>query len=128
MPERALVRVHYNGYLEYADEPYDSSRLRGKQQQFVLGNGNNNLHTHTQTHTHTSCLYHVCVCVCVCLCWCVGEVIPGWEVAVLSMRRNERSQYLISPEYAFGQMGCPPRIPPNATSMSTTINNLTGVF
>ena len=41
MPERALVRVHYNGYLEYSDEPYDSSRLRGKQQQFVLGNGMN---------------------------------------------------------------------------------------
>lgn len=39
VPDRALVRVHYNGYLEYADEPYDSSRLRGKQQQFVLGNG-----------------------------------------------------------------------------------------
>jgi FK506-binding protein 6 len=39
VPERALVRVHYNGYLEYSDEPYDSSRLRGKQQQFVLGNG-----------------------------------------------------------------------------------------
>jgi FK506-binding protein 6 len=82
VPERALVRVHYNGYLEYADEPYDSSRLRGKQQQFVLGN---------------------------------DEVIPGWEIAVKSMRRNERSQFLISPEYAFGEMGCPPRIPPNAT-------------
>ena len=41
VPERALVRVHYNGYLEYSDEPYDSSRLRGKQQQFVLGNGRN---------------------------------------------------------------------------------------
>lgn len=39
VPDKALVRVHYNGYLEYADEPYDSSRLRGKQQQFVLGNG-----------------------------------------------------------------------------------------
>ena len=39
MPERALVRVHYNGYLEYSDDPYDSSRLRGEQQQFVLGNG-----------------------------------------------------------------------------------------
>ena len=39
VPERALVRVHYNGYLEYSDEPYDSSRLRGKQQQFQLGSG-----------------------------------------------------------------------------------------
>lgn len=45
VPEKALVRVHYNGYLEFSDEPYDSSRLRGKQHQFRLGNGekrNNN--------------------------------------------------------------------------------------
>jgi FK506-binding protein 6 len=82
VPERALVRVHYNGYLEYSDEPYDSSRLRGKQQQFVLGN---------------------------------GEVIPGLEVAVKSMKRNERSHFLVCSEYAFGKLGCPPRIPPNAT-------------
>ncbi|CAI8015330.1 Inactive peptidyl-prolyl cis-trans isomerase FKBP6 [Geodia barretti] len=66
----------------YSDEPYDSSRLRGKQQQFVLGN---------------------------------GEVIPGLEVAVKSMKRNERSQFLVSSEYGFGKLGCPPRIPPNAT-------------
>lgn len=98
------MRVHYNGYLEYADEPYDSSRLRGKQQQFVLGNGKPLL---------------ILV-----ILWSHGwssvssteEVIPGWEVAVKSMRRNERSQFLIAPEYAFGPMGCPPRIPPNATS------------
>ena len=35
-----------------------------------------------------------------------------------SMRRNEQSQFLIFPEYAFGKIGCPPRIPPNATSES----------
>ena len=40
VPEGSIVRVHYNGYLEYSDEPYDSSRLRNKQQQFRLGNGN----------------------------------------------------------------------------------------
>lgn len=39
VPEGALVRVHYNGYLEYCDEPYDSSRLRNKEQQFKLGRG-----------------------------------------------------------------------------------------
>lgn len=39
VPEGAFVRVHYNGYLEYCDEPYDSSRLRGRDQQFRLGNG-----------------------------------------------------------------------------------------
>jgi len=39
VPEGAMVRVHYNGYLEYAEEPYDSSRLRNRQQQFRLGKG-----------------------------------------------------------------------------------------
>ena len=39
VPEGALVRVHYNGYLEYSDEPYDSSKLRNRQQQFRLGEG-----------------------------------------------------------------------------------------
>lgn len=39
VPEGAMVRVHYNGYLEYSDEPYDSSRLRNRQQQFRLGKG-----------------------------------------------------------------------------------------
>jgi FK506-binding protein 6 len=39
VPEGAMVRVHYNGYLEYSDEPYDSSRLRNREQQFKLGKG-----------------------------------------------------------------------------------------
>ena len=38
-PEGAIVRVHYNGYLEYSDEPYDSSRLRNRLHQFRLGGG-----------------------------------------------------------------------------------------
>ena len=45
-----------------------------------------------------------------------GEVIPGWEVGLASMQRTELARFLIRPEYAFGEMGCPPRIPPNATS------------
>ena len=31
--------VHYNGYYEYSDEPYDSSRLRNRQEQFTVGKG-----------------------------------------------------------------------------------------
>lgn len=31
------------------------------------------------------------------------------------MKRKENSHFLISPEYAFGALGCPSRIPPNAT-------------
>ncbi len=37
--EGSMVRVHYNAYLEYCDEPYDSSWLRNKEQQFTLGQG-----------------------------------------------------------------------------------------
>ncbi|GFO01595.1 peptidylprolyl isomerase [Plakobranchus ocellatus] len=30
------------------------------------------------------------------------------------MRKHEVSRFLIQPEYAYGEHGCPPRIPPNA--------------
>jgi len=39
VPPRSLCRVHYNGYFEFNDEPFDSSRLRGRQHQFKLGEG-----------------------------------------------------------------------------------------
>ena len=39
VPPNSLCRVHYNGYVEYSDEPFDSSRLRGRQHQFKLGSG-----------------------------------------------------------------------------------------
>lgn len=37
-------------------------------------------------------------------------------MGVASMRKSELARLLIKPEYAFGKMGCPPRIPPDATS------------
>ena len=37
-------------------------------------------------------------------------------MGLASMQRTELARFLIRPEYAFGEMGCPPRIPPNATS------------
>ena len=82
VPEGALCKVHYNGYLEYQDEPFDSSRLRKKVHQFRLGR---------------------------------GEVIYGWDVGMRTMRKDEISKFLISYHYAYGKMGCPPRIPPEAS-------------
>ncbi|XP_062887186.1 inactive peptidyl-prolyl cis-trans isomerase FKBP6 isoform X2 [Mobula hypostoma] len=43
--------------------------------------------------------------------------LPGMELAIPTMRKGEFSRFLFKPEYAFGRMGCPPRIPPNATVM-----------
>ncbi|XP_071094110.1 inactive peptidyl-prolyl cis-trans isomerase FKBP6-like isoform X2 [Haliotis cracherodii] len=80
----ALVRVHYNGYLEDAIEPFDSSRLRKTVKKFRLNK---------------------------------GEVFTGFDLAVNSMKKGELSRFLIKPEYAFGAMGCPPRIPADATLM-----------
>ena len=81
VPSHALCRVHYNAYLEYSDEPFDSSRLRGKQHQFKFG---------------------------------LGDVILGWEIGVATMKRGELSRFMLKPSYAYGRMGCPPRIPAEA--------------
>lgn len=47
-----------------------------------------------------------------------GEVIAGWDVGVATMKKGELARFLVGPDYAFGSFGCPPRIPPNATSKS----------
>ncbi|KAJ3047569.1 cytochrome P450 monooxygenase 9 [Rhizophlyctis rosea] len=44
-----------------------------------------------------------------------NQVIQGWEVGVASMLIGEEADILCSPEYAYGEHGYPPSIPPNAT-------------
>lgn len=44
-----------------------------------------------------------------------GEVIKGWDVAVKSMKRGEVALFTLKPEYAYGETGSPPKIPPNST-------------
>lgn len=44
-----------------------------------------------------------------------GEVIEGWDMTVSTMKRGEKCQVTISPEYAYGQHGSPPKIKPNET-------------
>ncbi|XP_034251187.1 inactive peptidyl-prolyl cis-trans isomerase FKBP6 isoform X2 [Thrips palmi] len=38
LPKDCLVTIHYDAYLEFNEVPYDSSTLRGKAWEFVLGN------------------------------------------------------------------------------------------
>ncbi|KAL1124319.1 hypothetical protein AAG570_002087 [Ranatra chinensis] len=45
----------------------------------------------------------------------IGGLYPGFELSVLTMKKGEKSQFLIDHAYAFGKMGSPPRVPPNAT-------------
>ncbi|CAG5088138.1 Oidioi.mRNA.OKI2018_I69.PAR.g11745.t1.cds [Oikopleura dioica] len=44
-----------------------------------------------------------------------GQVIKGWDEGVKTMKKGERSVFTLRPEYAYGDAGSPPKIPPNAT-------------
>ncbi|XP_014234164.1 inactive peptidyl-prolyl cis-trans isomerase FKBP6 [Trichogramma pretiosum] len=43
-----------------------------------------------------------------------GAVIPGLEIGISSMKKFEKSLFIIQSELAYGELGCMPRIPPNA--------------
>ncbi|GJQ08636.1 hypothetical protein GpartN1_g427.t1 [Galdieria partita] len=43
-----------------------------------------------------------------------GQVIRGWDIALLSMKEGETAKIRCSPSYAYGEKGVPPVIPPNA--------------
>ncbi|XP_033737587.1 12 kDa FK506-binding protein-like isoform X2 [Pecten maximus] len=45
----------------------------------------------------------------------VGQVIAGWDEALLKMHVGERCELICSPEKAYGPKGYPGTIPPNAT-------------
>ena len=44
----------------------------------------------------------------------LGEVIPCWDEGVASMLVGEKAVLTCAPEYAYGEAGSPPTIPPNA--------------
>jgi len=44
-----------------------------------------------------------------------GKLLPGVEIGISTMRVKEKARFLIRAEYAYGDKGCPPRIPENAT-------------
>lgn len=44
-----------------------------------------------------------------------GEVIKGWDLGVASMKKGEIARLTCKSEYAYGDVGSPTKIPPNAT-------------
>uniref|UniRef100_A0A2L2YF89 peptidylprolyl isomerase n=1 Tax=Parasteatoda tepidariorum TaxID=114398 RepID=A0A2L2YF89_PARTP len=81
IPNKSVVMMHYDAYLENQKEPFDSTRLRKRPYKFLFGDNN---------------------------------LLPGLELAIKTMKKDEMSRFLVSPDYAYGAMGCPPRIPPSA--------------
>lgn len=42
-------------------------------------------------------------------------MIKGWDVGVATMKKGEKADFIIAPEYAYGERGSGATIPPNAT-------------
>ena len=45
----------------------------------------------------------------------IGNVIKAWDLGVATMKRNEIAVLYCKANYAYGESGSPPKIPPNAT-------------
>lgn len=43
-----------------------------------------------------------------------GEMLPGVDIAIGTMKKFEKAVFLITPNLAYGELGCPPRVPANA--------------
>eukprot|EP00892_Ulva_mutabilis_P008035 jgi/Ulvmu1/5603/UM023_0140.1 len=44
-----------------------------------------------------------------------SQVIKGWDVGVATMKKGEKVQLKLRHDYAYGESGSPPKIPPGAT-------------
>jgi peptidylprolyl isomerase len=75
------IQVHYTGWLESNGTMFDSSLLRGRPFEFVVG---------------------------------VGQVIPGWDEGLLSMKAGGKRQLIIPAELAYGERGAGNVIPANS--------------
>lgn len=45
----------------------------------------------------------------------IDVTLYGLELGLLTMKKGEFSRFLFKPKYAYGDLGCPPHIPPLAT-------------
>lgn len=44
-----------------------------------------------------------------------SQVIKGWDIGVATMKKGEKVQLKLRQDYAYGESGSPPTIPPGAT-------------
>ncbi|XP_072307475.1 inactive peptidyl-prolyl cis-trans isomerase FKBP6 [Eucyclogobius newberryi] len=81
VPESASVIMHYSGFLEYSEQPFETTLHKKYPQIMKLGR---------------------------------DVTLGGLELGLLTMKKGEFSRLLLQPQYAYGDMGCPPMIPAHA--------------
>uniref|UniRef100_A0AAY4EDU4 peptidylprolyl isomerase n=1 Tax=Denticeps clupeoides TaxID=299321 RepID=A0AAY4EDU4_9TELE len=82
VPMDASVSVHLSAFLEYSEQPFQTTRHLKEPRMMKLGR---------------------------------DVSLPGLELGLLTMKKGEFSRFLLLPSYAYGDLGCPPTIPPRAT-------------
>lgn len=48
-----------------------------------------------------------------------GQVIKGWDIGIMTMKLGEKADLIIKPQYGYGKIGAPPKIPGDATLIFT---------
>ncbi|XP_023134576.2 inactive peptidyl-prolyl cis-trans isomerase FKBP6 [Amphiprion ocellaris] len=78
VPQNASVLIHYSGFLEYSDQPFETTTNFRYPVMMKLGR---------------------------------DMTLAGLELGLLTMKKGEFCRFLLQPQYAYGDMGCPPLIP-----------------
>ncbi|KAJ8342829.1 hypothetical protein SKAU_G00327570 [Synaphobranchus kaupii] len=82
VPRDSSVSIHLSAYLEYSDQPFETTSHLKYPRMMKLGR---------------------------------DVTLYGLELGLLTMKKGEFSRFLFLPKYAYGEIGCPPLIPPSAT-------------
>ena len=69
IPKLAEVRYHYNAYLEYGDEPFDSTYMRGSPEKVYLDADEEKAG--------------------------ILQIIQGLTIALRTMQKNEQARFLV---------------------------------
>lgn len=99
--------VHYSGFLEYSDQPFETTTHLKYPQMMKLGRGEK---CSTMAEPWVFCFpaWNIPVLKVILQ---TDVTLAGLELGLLTMKKGEFSRFLLQPQYAYGEMGCPPFIP-----------------
>lgn len=101
------VSLHYTGKLTDGTV-FDSSVDRGEPFEFTLGTSKFDPNRNRKSWQEYAVFNQS-------ILFLIGSVIQAFDLGVVTMKLGEKCNLICAPEYAYGESGSPPSIPPNAT-------------